>query len=581
MVRCILFSLALIWSIITPIFYKQHSVLFIDIIVKNYRKIIEIWSCPPSYVMLSFNFNGDKTALATVAIQMNNPNYKQVLTHLHPNSTIITPNNRLAKTLLEDYLNASGQNVLEKPNCLSYDALIEQCYLKLTHYTPHHAHPILLTTQQTRYLWKKQLSIDTDPVQQGLVTKVYEAWSRCQLWQIDVNHGLFNTTPQTMQFQTWSNLFSRTLNELKLITTELIVPYLLKQPIPCSSNQMIWFCFDEYTPQQTHLQQHFEDQGILNIHLDLHPQHSEQSLLEATDEQQESHLLIHWLKQNLQLQHPRIGVVVPSLNQKASQFNRLLQRHFQKDQFNISLGKTLSDYALVSHALTWLGLGKEILKQEHAMLLLNSPFLAFSQEEMLDRAQFAQDNTLLQERIIDQTLLIHELAQTAPKLATALQGIKNYPKMASPNTWITLFQERLAHLGFPGEYALDSSNYQCYQRLQLLFDEFKQLNLLTPIMSLSEAITLLTDLTQTTIFQPEQITTAPIQILGLLEATGCQFDTLWVSGMTDDCLPQKTKFTPFIPIQLQKEKGLPYTSPNKEFELAEKTLSRFKISKKL
>ncbi|OGV51426.1 MAG: hypothetical protein A3F46_05935 [Legionellales bacterium RIFCSPHIGHO2_12_FULL_42_9] len=217
-----------------------------------------------------------------------------------------------------------------------------------------------------------------------------------------------------------------------------------------------------------------------------------------------------------------------------------------------------------------------MLKQEDAALLLSSPFLACSKEEMLSRAQFLQDNTLLLERIIDNKLFNHELTEQAPKLAAILKAMTHYPKTASPERWITLFQERLAGLGFPGEYALNSSNYQCYQRLQLLFDEFKQLNLLVATLSSYEALQLVTDLTQTTIFQPEQVTATPIQVLGLLEAAGCQFDALWVSGMTDDCLPQKTKFNPFIPIGLQKEQGLPYTSPEKEFELAQKTLSRFK-----
>lgn len=506
---------------------------------------------------------------------MNNLNYKQVLTHLQNNFTVITPNNRLAKTLLEDYLKSSTQDVLEKPNCLSYDAFIQQLYFKFTHHNHNSDHPVLLTTQQTNYLWMKQLATETGSVHQGLLNKAYEAWSRCQLWQIDVNSIHFDHTEQTKQFQKWSNAFLLKLNQLNLITNELLIPYLIKQTNPCLPSQIVWFCFDEYTPLQTSLQQYFENQGIPNQHLDLSHQQCEQLLLAADDEQYELNTLINWLKQQLTMDQKRIGVVVPDLNQKASQLNRLLQRHFQKDQFNISLGKTLSDYALVAHALTWLGLDKRVLKQEHAALVLSSPFLAFSKEEILARAQFLQDNSLLQERVIDNNLFNKELTKKVPKLAAVLEAIANYPKTASPNTWITLFQERLAGLGFPGEYALDSSNYQCYQRLQLLFDEFKQLNLLVPTMSSYEAIKIMADLAQTTIFQPEQITAAPIQILGLLEAAGCQFDALWVIGMTDDCLPQKTKLSPFIPIMLQKEQGLPYTSPEKEFELAHKTITRF------
>ncbi len=507
---------------------------------------------------------------------MNNPHYLQVLTHLQQGFTVVTPNNRLAKTLLEDYLKSSTQRTLEKPNAVSYDALIQQFYFNLTHHNPYGNHPILLTKQQTRYLWMKQLTQETGALHQGLINKAYEAWSRCQLWHVDLDNHLFESTEQSLKFKTWSKNFSLKLNQFNLITTELIVPYLIDQAIPCLPNEIIWFCFDEYTPQQLSLQRYITNQGILNISLDLSATPCTESLFAAVDEQHEQRRLIHWLKDQLALNQQRIGVVVPDLNQKASQLNRLLQRHFRHDQFNISLGKTLSDYPLVSHALCWLGLEPRVIKQEHAALLLSSPFLASSQEEMLERAQFLQDNSLLQERVIDTTLLHHELIKHTPKLAVILKTMKTYPKTASPHAWVTIFQERLASLGFPGEYALDSNNYQCYQRLQLLFDEFKQLNLLVPTMSSYEAIHTLTELTQTAIFQPEQITTSSIQILGLLEAAGCQFDVLWISGLTNDCLPQKTKFAPFIPIELQKAQGLPYTSPDKEFELAHKTLLRFK-----
>ena len=501
---------------------------------------------------------------------MRNPNYEQVLTHLKAGFTVITPNNRLAKTLLEDYLHASTQNILEKPHCLSYDAFIEQLYYQLTHHSPNNAHPVLLTTQQTQYLWMKQLSSESGTVHQGLVNKAYEAWSRCQLWQINVNQAAFNPTEQTQLLRKWSNAFLQKLQELNVITTELIIPYIIEQVNPFPLKQVIWFCFDEYTPQQTALQTYFDAHGVLNKTLDLANVPCEQMVYDANNGQHELLTLINWLKQQLSENQPRIGVVVPDLNQQASAMNRLLQQHFTKGVFNISLGKTLSDYALISHALTWIGLNKQTITQEEATLVLSS------KEEMLSRAQFLQENTLLQERLIDTSLFIEELFRYAPKLATALNTITHYPQSASPHAWVALFQERLTYLGFPGEYALNSGTYQCYQRFLLVFDEFKQLNLLVSTVSLNDAMKLLTELTQTTIFQPEQITTAPIQVLGLLEAAGCPFDALWVCGLTDECLPKKTKLTPFIPIALQKEQGLPYTSPEKEFELAHKTLLRFK-----
>jgi len=46
-------------------------------------------------------------------------------------------------------------------------------------------------------------------------------------------------------------------------------------------------------------------------------------------------------------------------------------------------------------------------------------------------------------------------------------------------------------------------------------------------------------------------------------------------GMTDQCLPQKTRFSALLPIGLQKEYGLPRTSALRELERAQLALNRF------
>ena len=49
----------------------------------------------------------------------------------------------------------------------------------------------------------------------------------------------------------------------------------------------------------------------------------------------------------------------------------------------------------------------------------------------------------------------------------------------------------------------------------------------------------------------------PVQILGILESAGLEFDHLWVSGLTDDAWPLAARPNPFIPVALQKKAGIP------------------------
>src|SRR4029079_3574934 len=88
-----------------------------------------------------------------------------------------------------------------------------------------------------------------------------------------------------------------------------------------------------------------------------------------------------------------------------------------------------------------------------------------------------------------------------------------------------------------------------------------------------EALDALTHLIENTIFQAKK-TNAPIQISGLLEASGCEFDSLWVMGLTDQCLPQNTRLSAFIPPQLQRELLMPHSLPARELQFAKQTLQR-------
>ncbi|WP_419418926.1 hypothetical protein ACNVED_10265 [Legionella sp. D16C41] len=149
-----------------------------------------------------------------------------------------------------------------------------------------------------------------------------------------------------------------------------------------------------------------------------------------------------------------------------------------------------------------------------------------------------QDSRFLQEETFDQAVWLKEVQNSAPYLVNLLKSLPAYPHSASPQEWINLFIKRLSLLGFPGDYSLDSVNYQCYQRLLALFEEFKQLSLLIDSMLLSEALNSLEALAATTIFQPEK-NPAPVQIYNTIEANGSLFDALWIMHMTDENMPNK------------------------------------------
>ena len=493
-------------------------------------------------------------------------------------ATLITPNNRLSNQLLSDYFKDSSVGIKaavsrEKPRCLPYQAFLRDRFKQARHLYANMVHPILLTQQQQRYLWQQILTQDQARCNDGLLSEVQDAWARCQHWQIDSHHPAFAETPQTRQFQQWQQQLEQHLNRIGAITEQELAIHLTTYPDLFNVNTIIWVCFDDYTPQQRTLQQAMDANGCQQYHYDLAYRATTTHQYPAKDSQDEYLQMIQWIKDKLSAGKQRIAVVIPDLQTQSHSLQRLLQRHIPPNQFSISLGLSLLDYPLVAHALHWLSLSQQTMSNHQARLLLHSPYISGSKTEFGARSEIMQASKTLQEPTISLTTLVKALDRVSPTLAQLLNNLSEYPQKASANEWIGHFKTRLIQLGFPGEYSLDSLSYQCFQRFMALFDELLQLSVISPLMSKTQALNALHDLAKFTIFQPQKSTT-PVQVLGLLEASGCTFDSIWMSGLTDQCLPQKTRLSAFIPLDLQRELQMPHALPLRELQFAQQVIQR-------
>lgn len=499
---------------------------------------------------------------------------QDLFSQMSAGATVITPNNRLCNQLLHDfYLQQPSLND-DKPRCLPYQAFLRDLFNKARHLNAHIKHPILLNSNQQRHLWRQILTKQTDySCNEGLLHEIQDAWTRCQHWQVNMDNPAFSQTPQTRQFQAWVNQLQKALTRLDAITEEQLVEHVLIYQEVFNASTVIWVSFDDYTPQQRALQHTFNGRGCQQYYYDLDQKPANTHRYAANDRDDEYLQMIDWLNARMAAGETRIGVVVPDLQTQERPLQRVLQRHISQDKFSISLGKPLTDYPLVTHALNWLGLDTGIISNHQARLLLHSPYLLGAKSELSARAQTMQTSQLLQESHILLDDLINDFRLTAPKIANLLTTLEDYPEQATPQAWIHHFKSRLISIGFPGEYSLNSATYQCFQRFIGLFDELLQLTVIHPLLSAQMALDALHDLAQSTIFQTRKATT-PIQILGLLEASGCTFDSIWVCGLTDLCLPKKTNLSAFIPHDLQRDLQMPHAVVARELQFAKQLLQR-------
>ncbi len=497
---------------------------------------------------------------------------EELFSQMGKGAWIITPNNRLAQQLIADFFLAQSRPSIQKPVCLPYASALHLLFQQTRHHLPTVEHPQLLNLQQQQQLWREIFGEIT--VSRGLLHEVQEAWRRCQQWEIDLRDPVFRLNSQTEQFQQWAISYQLKLNQLKAITEEEIVTYLINHkvmPLPPNIN-FIWACFDDFTPQQRSLQDYLQQHNHLQIYYDVAEHSADVFTMQAQDDDEEQLHLMQWLKSHLIKKPQRIAVVVPDLQTRHQSLQRVLLRHFPAHVFNISFADPLKEHVLIAHALTWLQLDKSNISNQQLRLLLHSPFLAYSKTEFMERSQILHENRGLQENKISLTNL-KKCLRTAPKLLKLLNSLDDYPESASPEVWIELFKLRLHAFGFPGEYPLSSASYQVYQRFLSLLEEFISLRFIQASMSKTDALNALLNFTETTAFQARK-SSSPIQILGLLEASGCTFDSIWVCGMTDQALPQKTRLSSFIPQKMQIDLNMPHARPERELQFARSLVTR-------
>ena len=92
-------------------------------------------------------------------------------------------------------------------------------------------------------------------------------------------------------------------------------------------------------------------------------------------------------------------------------------------------------------------------------------------------------------------------------------------------------------------------------------------------LSMDQAWNRLRNLAEHTNFQTEN-QGAPVEIIGLLEASGLRFDHTWVMGLHDAAMPAPARPNPFLPLGLQRELSMPHSSAARELEFSRKLLDR-------
>jgi len=505
-----------------------------------------------------------------------------LLDQLAAGATLVTPNRRLAqhfKLQFDAAQVSAGRTAWPSADILPWPAFVARCFDAIA--ASLDTAPLLLTTEQESVLWDQ--AVERAAVDAGLLSPAQtaaqcsNAWTLAHAWHFWPRMKSLPLSEDARAFVAWAESYEAQCKRAGAIDSARLPGWVsahLDDVVWARPQTLLLAGFDLRTPAQRTLLEALTNAGTNVLDVSLQRPDASARRVACVDADAELVAASRWTRSRLEANPAaRIGIVVPDLAERREAVMRifaevLLPANAELAAVDVSLGTPLADWPLVHDALLLLdATRRHALPFAHWSALLRSPFLGGAMDEAAARARldaslretcFAEETFEGMRRAIPPTLI------ACPQLVAALNAFAAASKDATalripPGEWGQHFTQWLQAAGFPGERPLDSIEHQTLAKLRGLFEGLSALDRVLPRITLADALSRVKRLAVETLFQPE-VQALSVQVLGILESAGLDFDHLWVCGLTADTWPLTARPNPFIPLVLQREAGVPEAS---------------------
>jgi len=453
--------------------------------------------------------------------------------------------------------------------------------------------PVLLDQWQERVLWQHAI-LESEESSELLQIKAtaadaQEAWALATEWRLDLSRVESAGNEDSRVFARWARVFQVRCKGEGLLDRARLTDFLrsglshLRLPA-----RVVLAGFDEFTPQQSDFIEACRTAGCsVEIAVRESCGRAGNAVRVAfTDAKREIETAARWARALLERESGgRIGVVIPDLagrgREVARVFRCVLEPALQMPGspeltrlFQVSAGEPLSTHSMVGSALSLLALSPERNEWDRVSALTLNPYIAGAVVERAGRGLLdarMREAGEMQVSMARLQRLSREEDTACPALERVLGAwVRLRDQVLATQSaagWSRTFSALLESLGWPGEQALTSVEYQTADAWSRTLSQFAATDGFAGALSMAEALTLLGRMAAETVFQPES-KDAPVEVMGTLEVSGLRFDHLWVAGLHDEAWPGPPKPSPFLPVRLQRERGLPRCSPERELEFA-------------
>lgn len=517
---------------------------------------------------------------------------------LSDSTTIVTANRRLARLLTHEFgaqqLNA-GRKAWRSPAIHAW----QDWLVSLTGgASDQESLATRINAHQSQWLWERCLRKevgDSASSIANLVKSSRDTWQRLADWQVSI--GELARMAQNADQRMFAAAAGRYLGILEreswIDDAGLggLVLNLIKAGRVSIGGKHTFAGFDRQRPITSAIQNAITDAGI-EVCIASPAELGDSYALQVYDNSDaEMRAAGVWARDRIEEQPlARIAIIANGLDSNAERICRLVRDGVTPgwqygdrslfDAVNVSYGRRLAEFPAVAVALLLLRWLVKDLSATDVSMLLRSPLLASS--GLGGRSRLELRLRQLPDRKWSPSMITAALrgregnedgSEWLAKLAALSKRRRELPNRASPAEWAIYIDETLRAFAWPGHGTLDSADFQLINRWRELLNEFARLDLVSPSMGLGNALARLELLAGDTIFQPES-TRAIVQLMGPLEASGAQFDALWISGLTTANWPPAGSPAVLVSRRLQEKFGMPDSTPADTLRYAQTVMKR-------
>ncbi len=516
-------------------------------------------------------------------------------------ATVISASRRLARELVAEHdaqQVAQGKLAWETPQIL----FLHDWLCRSIDELPDAGLPRLIDSASSVVLWERCLDRTVRNAllsTTGLVRHAMRAWQRVHEWQVPLERLAATAASRDEHwFARAAAAYAEELNQAQWLDAAQLPMYcaeLFASGRLAAPAQIVYAGFDRLTPATAALFEQLAAQGSQVVAAAEGKVASQPNLHAHADAAAMWRAAGRWARDTLEREPgARVAVIVPDLETDAVSITRLVREGFapgwqlggarHRTSVDVSYGMPLAAYPAIGVALSVLRLAANGLSSGDVSILLRTPFTGDIDAAGRSRLDLflrsIPDRHWLPSTLLDALRGAgkdRDGADWCERFGAVEQLHDERSQLRSPAAWARQIDEVLTQVGWPGTAAPDSAEFQLLNRWRQLLNALAQLEAVRPRCTLAEAVSRLQQLASDTVYQPE-VEGGGLRILGMLEAAGLEFDQLWIGALDASRWPPVSQPLALVNRRLQRETGMPDSSPADTLEFARRTLQRLQAA---